>query len=87
MSSKTKIMSWNILDDELYTYELKKLTEIIFNTSVPADIFNNFLNLSNKFIKLIRNFSFIFRFVSNCRNKEKFHGSITNKEIQTAFGH
>ncbi|XP_055951616.1 uncharacterized protein LOC129987689 [Argiope bruennichi] len=68
--------------DYQFLLELKDNTTHTLVT-LNSDFLTNFFKISNKYNKLIRVFSFLLRFLGNCRNK-KMKGSLSSKEIEEA---
>ncbi|XP_055928526.1 uncharacterized protein LOC129959662 [Argiope bruennichi] len=68
--------------DSQFLLELKDNTTHTLVT-LNSDFLTNFFKISNKYNKLIRVFSFLLRFLGNCRNK-KMKGSLSSKEIEEA---
>ncbi|XP_055942150.1 uncharacterized protein LOC129972154 [Argiope bruennichi] len=68
--------------DSQFLLELKDNTTHSLVT-LNSDFLTNFFKISNKYNKLIRVFSFLLRFLGNCRNK-KMKGSLSSMEIEEA---
>ncbi|GBN91455.1 hypothetical protein AVEN_54442-1 [Araneus ventricosus] len=71
-------------EKELYSAEHKQLYTNNLVLSSDSDFITQILSLSNNFQKLIRILSFLFRFLYNCKTKEKKSGSISVEEFQHA---
>ncbi|GBO39702.1 hypothetical protein AVEN_123231-1 [Araneus ventricosus] len=71
-------------EKELYSAEHKQLYTNNLVLSSDSDFITQILSLSNNFQKLIRIISFLFRFLYNCKTKEKKSGSISVEEFQYA---
>ncbi|GBN00176.1 hypothetical protein AVEN_206044-1 [Araneus ventricosus] len=80
-SSEIKMDSF---EKELYSAEHKQLYTNNLVLSSDSDFITQILSLSNNFQKLIRIISFLFRFLYNCKTKEKKSGSISVEEFQHA---
>ncbi|GBM61493.1 hypothetical protein AVEN_163883-1 [Araneus ventricosus] len=80
-SSEIKMESF---EKELYSAEHKQLHTNNLVLSSDSDFITQILSLSNNFQKLIRILSFLFRFLYNCKTKEKKSGSISVEEFQHA---
>ncbi|GBN73535.1 hypothetical protein AVEN_119865-1 [Araneus ventricosus] len=80
-SSEIKMDSF---ERELYSAEHKQLHTNNLVLSTDNDFITQILSLSNNFQKLIRILSFLFRFLYNCKTKEKKSGSISVEEFQHA---
>ncbi|GFW65966.1 integrase catalytic domain-containing protein [Trichonephila clavipes] len=72
--------------DELYMSELKKQSDINLTSILDSNFENDLLNIIN-YMKLIRIFSYIFRFLHNVKNKSRHSGPLTNEELQKAKLH
>ncbi|GFX78823.1 uncharacterized protein TNCV_1919561 [Trichonephila clavipes] len=48
------------------------------------DFFNHLMDLSNNYFKIIHIVSYIYRFIENCRSKEKNRGPLTTSEVNDA---
>ncbi|XP_055927969.1 uncharacterized protein LOC129959171 [Argiope bruennichi] len=68
--------------DSQFLLELKDNTTHTLVT-LNSDFLTNFFKISYRYDKLIRVFSFLLRFLGNCRNK-KMKGSLSSKEIEEA---
>lgn len=49
--------------------------------TVNKDLISILLNLSNNYAKLLNTLSYIFRFLNNCRNKNKMGGPLNVDEV------
>ncbi|GFV06425.1 integrase catalytic domain-containing protein [Trichonephila clavipes] len=65
--------------DELYMSELKKQSDISLTSILDFNFENDLLNITNNYMKLIRIFSYIFRFLHNVKNTSR------HSEIKTSF--
>lgn len=72
------------LSEKLYIDELKPVSRPTLTLKIDFDFFDNLLNLTNNFHKLIRILAFIFRFVSNCKTSVKEKGSLNPDEYMRA---
>ncbi|GBM83293.1 hypothetical protein AVEN_261134-1 [Araneus ventricosus] len=77
-SSEIKMDSF---EKELYSAEHKQLYTNNLVLSSDSEFITQILSLSNNFQKLIRIISFNFRFLYNCKTKEKKSGSISVEEF------
>ncbi|GFW33602.1 integrase catalytic domain-containing protein [Trichonephila clavipes] len=73
--------------DELYMSELKKQSDINLTSILDSNFENDLLNITNNYMKLIRIFSYIFRFLHNVKNTSRHSGPLTNEELQKAKLH
>ncbi|GFV46443.1 integrase catalytic domain-containing protein [Trichonephila clavipes] len=73
--------------DELYMSELKKQSDISLTSILDSNFENDLLNITNNYMKLIRIFSYIFRFLHNVKNTSLHSGPLTNEELQKAKLH
>ncbi|GFX01763.1 integrase catalytic domain-containing protein [Trichonephila clavipes] len=73
--------------DELYMLEIKKQSDISLTSIVDFNFENDLLNITNNYMKLIRIFSYIFRFLHNVKNASCHSGSLTNEELQKSKLH
>ncbi|KFM63798.1 hypothetical protein X975_18993, partial [Stegodyphus mimosarum] len=65
--------------------ELKKLNDTRISLNIKVNYFlNEFLNLSNNYVKILRFLSFIYRFYNNCKAKNKISGPLRSEEIKHA---
>ncbi|GBM93469.1 hypothetical protein AVEN_215355-1 [Araneus ventricosus] len=80
-SSEIKMDSF---EKELYSAEHKQLHTNNLVLSSDSDFITQILSLSNNFQKLIRILNFLFRFLYNCKTKEKKSRSISVEEFQHA---
>ncbi|GFU47134.1 uncharacterized protein NPIL_693331 [Nephila pilipes] len=54
-------------------------------TMTQNDFFENIINISNSYVKLIRVISFLYRFIHNCKTRSaKIKGPLTSKEVSYA---
>ncbi|GBN32404.1 hypothetical protein AVEN_142786-1, partial [Araneus ventricosus] len=67
--------------DTRFLCELKSITSPSLMTLNSSDFLTSFLNISNNYRKLINVFSYILRFIGNCRN-QKQRGLLSAAEIQ-----
>jgi hypothetical protein len=68
-----------------FAKELKKDCERTLKLTIDSKILDNWLNLTNKYLKLIRMFSFILRFSWNAKNpSSRRTGPLTSEEIKGA---
>ncbi|GBM46897.1 hypothetical protein AVEN_112422-1, partial [Araneus ventricosus] len=67
--------------DTRFLCELKNITSPSLMTSNSSDSLTRFLNISSNYRKLINVFSYILRFIGNCRN-QKQRGLFSDAEIQ-----
>ncbi|GBM14797.1 hypothetical protein AVEN_10801-1 [Araneus ventricosus] len=71
--------------DEDYLPELKSKDDFVLTLNSNKTIFDCIVNRSNRILTVVRIFSFLFRFISNCRNPEsKRKGPLTSKELSEA---
>ncbi|GFT33027.1 integrase catalytic domain-containing protein [Trichonephila clavipes] len=73
--------------DELYMLELKKQSDISLTSILDFYFENDLLNITNNYMKLIRIFSYIFRFLHNVKNTSRHSGPLTNEELQKSKLH
>ncbi|GFX82967.1 integrase catalytic domain-containing protein [Trichonephila clavipes] len=73
--------------DKLYMSELKKQSDINLTSILDSNFENDLLNVTNNYMKLIRFFSYIFRFLHNVKNTSHHSGPLTNEELQKAKLH
>ncbi|GFU92574.1 integrase catalytic domain-containing protein [Trichonephila clavipes] len=73
--------------DELYMSELKKQSDINLISILDSNFENELLNITNNYTKLIRIFSYIFRFLHNVKNTSRLSGPLTNEKLQKAKLH
>ncbi|KAF8783526.1 hypothetical protein HNY73_013677 [Argiope bruennichi] len=73
----------NIPTDDEYFHELKGETTKTLTLSVDATFLDLLLCITNKYSKLIRIVSFLFRFCNNLRNpKNRLYGPLSTVELQ-----
>ncbi|KAF8766744.1 hypothetical protein HNY73_019777 [Argiope bruennichi] len=73
----------NIPTDDEYFHELKGETNKTLTLSVDATFLDLLLCITNKYSKLIRIVSFLFRFCNNLRNpKNRLYGPLSTVELQ-----
>ena len=79
-------ISPEIMVEDYYVNELKPIyNDFHFNFKSVLNFFlNDFLRISNNYLKIIRILSFIFRFAYNSRNKFKKNGVLTSEEARNA---
>ncbi|GBM66234.1 hypothetical protein AVEN_27917-1 [Araneus ventricosus] len=74
--------------DEHYLPQLKSKNskdDIVLTLNSNKTFFNYIVNRSNRILTVVRILSFLFRFISNCRNPEsKRKGSLTSEELSVA---
>ncbi|GFU63331.1 integrase catalytic domain-containing protein [Trichonephila clavipes] len=70
--------------DEFKMSELKKQSDISLTSILDSNFENDLLNITNNYMKLIRIFSYIFRFLHNVKNTSCHSGPLTNEELQNA---
>jgi hypothetical protein len=76
-------LSQDNITDTLYLKELKPTSELTLTAVKPDGFFDNFMNCTNSYSKLIKIVSYIFRFIENCRGERKT-GPLTPKELEHA---
>lgn len=69
------------LTDKLFLNELKTLSKVTLTANSNTNFFDNLIQLTNNFQKLIRILAFIFRFIENCRDSVKTVGPLRVKEL------
>lgn len=73
--------------EEEYLPELKSKNcdNVVLTVNDSRTLFDNLVNLSNRYLTIIRISSFLFRFVYNCRNPQnKRQGPLTSHELMGA---
>ncbi|KAF8777064.1 hypothetical protein HNY73_013989 [Argiope bruennichi] len=72
-------------DEKDYLPELKsENSNIVLTLNSNKTFFDYLINRSNRFLTIVRILSYLFRFMSNCRNQEKKKGSLTSEELSEA---
>ncbi|XP_035233319.1 uncharacterized protein LOC118205140 [Stegodyphus dumicola] len=69
--------------DKLYRDELKTVSKVTLSLNNDS-FFDNLLNISNNFHKLIRILAFIFRFCRRCKSPKTHTGELTSEEYERA---
>ncbi|GBM43963.1 hypothetical protein AVEN_197281-1, partial [Araneus ventricosus] len=71
--------------DEDYLPELKSKDDIVLTLNSNKTFFDYIVNRSNRILTVVRILSFLFRFISSCRNPEsKRKGPLTSEELSEA---
>lgn len=74
-----------VLDDDDYCAELKKVTINLMTVNSDSNFFENLINRTNDFVKLIHILVYIFRFINNSRkNSCKRVSTVTVEEFNVA---
>ncbi|KAF8784301.1 hypothetical protein HNY73_009998 [Argiope bruennichi] len=72
-------------DEKDYLPELKsENSNIVLTLNSNKTFFDYLINRSNRFLTIVRILSYLFRFMSNCRNQEKKKGPLTSEELSEA---
>ncbi|GFT58746.1 uncharacterized protein NPIL_115821 [Nephila pilipes] len=78
------------IPERLYSAEMKEKSNpendiSLTVTMTQNDFFENIINISNSYVKLIRVISFLYRFIHNCKTRcAKIKGPLTSQEVSYA---